>query len=309
MRTSSLILLGAAALLATTGPAEAQIRASEPASFTQAIDGTVFRIEYYRPRVRDRSPLFGPDAVVWEHTWTPGANWATKMEFQKDIEFEGVSIPAGIYSLWIDLDDETFMPKEFFFEPDTLIFHTVGPPPADDQIRFPVDLESGLPHRELLTWDFEDISSTGGTLALRWGTHRIAFDVKVEPSMRMTLTPEEAAPVLGMWEGQFLGPDGQMSPPVSIRMFHTDDGVLHADWEGVPAQDGSGPDEWFNSLDMWLLPSGAEGILVPGEAYDGEFRETWAGYTVEFDPIDGMSTTFQVRDDLDRIMLRGRRVN
>jgi len=308
MRFHPSLLLICTALLLPVAPAEAQIRASEPHTFTQAIDGTVFRMEYFRPRVRGRAPLFGPDAVVWEHTWTPGANWATKLAFQKDIEFEGVSIPAGIYSLWIDLDDETWMPKELFFEPDTLIFHTMGPQPAADQIRFPVTL-GDAPFKELLTWDFEDVSSTGGVLALRWGAHRIDFDIKVEPSMTVLTEVEAAAPVLGTWEAQFAGPNGQMSPPFSIRIFHTDDGVLHADWEGAPAQDGSGLDPFFNSLDMWLLPGGAEGIFVPGEAYDGELRETWAGYTMEFDPIDGTSTEFQVRDDLDAVFLKGRRVN
>ena len=302
------LLLLAVALLLPAAPSEAQIRGSEPATFTQTIDGTVFRMEYYRPRVRDRAPLFGPDAVVWEHTWTPGANWGTKLAFQKDIEFEGVSIPAGTYSLWIDLDEDTWMPKEFFFEPDTLIFHTLGPVPAPDQIRFPVALEDA-PFKDVLTWAFEDISSTGGVLALRWGTHRIAFDITVEPSMSVFTEPEAATPVVGMWEAQFAGPNGQMSPPFSIRVFHTDDGVLHADWEGVPAQGGGGLDPFFNDLDMWLLPSGAEGIFVPGEAYDGELRETWAGNTMEFDPIDGMSATFEVRNEFDELFLKGRRVN
>lgn len=301
-----MVLLVGVVTVAPT-PSRAQIRASEPHTFTQAIDGTVFRMEYYRPRVRGRAPLFGPDAVVWEHTWTPGANWATKLAFQKDVVFEGQEIAAGVYSLWIDLDEESWLPKELFFEPDTLIYHTQGPQRAPDQIRFPVELEDA-PFKELLTWDFEDISSTGGVLALRWGAHRISFEVAVEPSMKITTEPDAVAPVVGLWEASFAGPDGQRSPPFSLRIFHTGDGVLHADWEDVPGQDGS-PDEFFNSLDMWLLPGGADGIFVPGEAYDGEFRETWAGYTMEFDPIDGESVEFQLRDDLDVIFMTGRRVN
>jgi hypothetical protein len=306
MRLLRSFLLGVLATLAVAPGLHAQIRASEPASFTQTIDGTTFRIDYYRPRTRGRVDLFGPDAVVWEHIWTPGANWATKLSFQKPIEFEGVSVAPGIYSLWIDMDDETMLPKEFFFEPDTLIYHTMGPARADDQIRFPVTLEEA-PFREVLTWDFEDIRSDGGTMALRWGTHRIAFDVKVEPSMRATTTEEEAAPVLGTFEASFIGPDGQATPPFSIRFFRTDDEILHADWEGVPAMpDGS--EEFFNSLDMWLLPGGAEGWFVPGEAYDNVLRETWAGYFFEFDNADGPNPSFLIRDDLDRVFIRAKRV-
>ncbi len=302
----TLLVLAVLSLPALASPASAQIRASEPASFTQAIDGTLFRIDYYRPRVRGRSPIFGVGGVVWEHTWTPGANWATKLSFQKDITFEGVKVPAGTYSLWIDLDDQTMMPKEFFLEPDTLIFHMVGPAAADDQIRFPVTLEEA-PFTELLTWDFQDISTTGGVLALRWGTHKIAFDIGVEPSMRFTTLPEEAAPVLGDFEVRFVSPDGGESPPFSVRFFRTDDGVLHADWEGVMTPDGD-EDTWFNTLDMWFLPGGGERAFVPGEAYDGELREVWAGYVAEFELGEGPSGGFQIRDDLDEIFMRATRV-
>ncbi|HSG48978.1 MAG TPA: DUF2911 domain-containing protein, partial [Longimicrobiales bacterium] len=179
------LLPGVLALPLLAPGAQAQIRASEPTTLTQTIDGTVFRVEYYRPRAKGRIPLFGEDAVVWEHIWTPGANWATKLAFQRPIELEGRKIEPGVYSLWFEMDED-MMPREFFLEPDTLIFHTVGPQRADDQIRFPVALEDGYPHRELLTWDFEDYRHDGGTLALRWGTHRVGFDVKVEPSMRLT---------------------------------------------------------------------------------------------------------------------------
>ncbi len=308
MRAVLVAIVAGLALVSSPSDVDAQIRASEPSSFTQAIDGTEFRMEYFRPRVRGRSPLFGPDAVVWEHTWTPGANWATKLAFQKDIEFEGVEIPAGVYSLWIELDGESWLPKEIFFEPDTLIFHTMGPARADDQIWIPVTMEDDAPFRELLTWDFEDISSTGGVLALRWGTHRIAFDIEVEPSLSVVTEAEAAAPLLGMWEVQFVGPGGEMSPPASMRVFHTDDGVVHADWEGVPARDGSGPDAWFNSLDMWLIPLPSDGFFLPGEAYDNELRETWAGYTMEFDPVAGTSTAMEVRDEFDALVMKGRRV-
>lgn len=307
------VLLRALVLAALAVPvipvdADAQIRASERATLTQDIDGTVFRIEYFRPRVKDRSPLFGPDAVVWEHIWTPGANWATKLAFQRPIEFEGRKLDPGVYSLWVDMDDN-MMPHEFFLEPDTLIFHTVGPARADDQIRFPVELEDGYPHREVLTWDFEDYKSDGGTLAMRWGTHRMAFDIKVEPSMRLTTTPEEAAPVEGTFEAVMVGPDGQQSPGFTIRFFRTEDGVLHADIEGVPPGPVPGEEVFFNTLDMWLLPrESAEGWFMPGEAYDGVYTESWAGMFFEFELADGASPSFVLWDEFDAPFMRGTRI-
>jgi hypothetical protein len=309
MRFLPSAFVGVVALSVLSPGAGAQIRASEPASFSQTIDGTTMRIDYYRPRTRGRSPLFGHGSVVWEHIWTPGANWATKLTFQKPIEIDGVKVEPGTYSLWIEMDEKDFMPHEFFLEPDTLIYHTMGPPRADDQIRFPLTLESDAPFREVLTWDFEDIRSDGGTLALRWGTHRIAFDVKVEPSMRSTTTQEEAAPALGEFEGSFMNPEnGEAGPSFGVRIYHEGD-ILHADWHDVEPMPQD-THEFFNALDMWLLPGGADGWFIPGESYEpGVLRETWAGYFMEFEIVDGVGQSFLMRDDLDQIIMRGKRVN
>lgn len=289
-------------LAAGSAPASAQVRGSERSTLSQTIDGTEVRIEYYRPRMRGRGKVFGDGGIVWEHVWTPGANWGTKFSFQKPIELSGTSVPAGTYTVWFQTD-EHFVPTEFFFEPDTLIFHLEGPPRADDQIRIPVTLEEA-PFREVLTWDFEDIRNDGGTLAMRWGTSRIAFDVKVEPSMRLATTPDEAAPVLGTYQATMTGPGGEPSPPFTITFQRSEDGIVHADWEGVvEGPDGMGA--FLNALDMWALPAGAEGWFVPAEAYDGELWETWAGFFFEFEVADGTSPSFLLRDDSDNVMVRG----
>ena len=47
----------------------------------------------------------------------------------------------------------------------------------------------------------------GGVLALRWGTMRMAFDIKVEPSMRLTVTPEEATEHIGAMAGVTIDPE------------------------------------------------------------------------------------------------------
>ncbi len=301
-----------AAVVVPVAPVDGQIRASEPATLLQTIDGTVFRVNYYRPRTRGRAPLFGTQdqgAVVWEHVWTPGANWATKFSFQKPIELAGVEVPAGTYSVWMDMDDG-MMPTELFLDPDTLIFHTMGPARNANQITIPITMEDDAPFREVLTWDFEDYGPTGGVLALRWGTHRFPFEVKVEPSQRMTVTPEEAAPVEGTFEAWFVGPNGETSPTFTIRFFRGEDDILHADWENVPAEGPEGEDEWFNALDMWLLPAGADGWFAPAESYEpGVLWDVWADSFFEFQVVnDGPSPTFELRDDLDDPWVRGRRV-
>ena len=44
----------------------------------------------------------------------------------------------------------------------------------------PIVMQDDAPFREVLTWDFEDYGPTGGTLALRWGTHRFPFEQTAE---------------------------------------------------------------------------------------------------------------------------------
>jgi hypothetical protein len=302
MKTSHALLSILVLLAAGSTSTQGQVRGSEHSTLSQTIDGTELRIDYYRPRMRGRERVFGDGGIVWEHVWTPGANWATKFSFQKPIEFSGTPIPAGTYSVWFQTD-EHFVPTEFFFEPDTLIFHLAGPPRAADQIRIPVTVGEA-PFREVLTWDFEDIRSDGGTLAMRWGTSRITFDVKVEPSMRLATTPDEAAPVLGIYQATITGPDGEAGAPFTVTFRRTEDGILHGDWEGVPeGPDGMGA--FLNALDMWVLPGGADGWFVPAEAYDGELWETWAGSFFEFEVADGKSPSFLLRDEMDNVMVRG----
>ena len=93
-------------LVALPGHGHAQVRASELAIVSQTIDGTVITVEYSRPRVRGRSPVFGK-LVTWGEVWTPGANWATTLDVSKDVTIDGHPLPRGKYSVWMEVQ-----PKE-----------------------------------------------------------------------------------------------------------------------------------------------------------------------------------------------------
>ena len=55
-------------------PLEAQIRGSERAVVTQTVDGTTISVDYARPRVRGRDPVFGAAGgiVDWDTYGPPG---------------------------------------------------------------------------------------------------------------------------------------------------------------------------------------------------------------------------------------------
>ena len=81
-------------------PAIAQVKASEISTMSQVIDGTTITMQYSRPRVRGRDPLFGTEVVHWGEVWTPGANWATTLETDKAITLDGHAVRKGKYSVW-----------------------------------------------------------------------------------------------------------------------------------------------------------------------------------------------------------------
>ena len=91
-------LLALALLAAAPSVAAPQIRGSEWASVSQTLDGTTLTVEYHRPAARGR-PLFG-SLVPWDRVWTPGANWATTFQADRDVRLNGVEVPAGTYSVW-----------------------------------------------------------------------------------------------------------------------------------------------------------------------------------------------------------------
>ncbi|MEZ5392362.1 MAG: DUF2911 domain-containing protein [Bryobacterales bacterium] len=62
------------------------------------MSGTHFEVAYSRPAARGRD-LFG-GLVKWGEVWTPGANQATTLEFDKDIKVGRETIAAGRYSVW-----------------------------------------------------------------------------------------------------------------------------------------------------------------------------------------------------------------
>lgn len=173
---ASLVLL--AATLGAT-PADAQRRASEIATVTQTVDGTTMSMEYYRPVARGRE-LFGK-LVRWDETWTPGANWATTFETDKDVEINGNLVPKGRYAIWM-------VPRES--EDWTVIIHRkarafhVDRPKnrGDELLRFTVKPEQGV-HMETLMWYFPVVGPDGATLRMHWGTTVVPMQVSIRPTV------------------------------------------------------------------------------------------------------------------------------
>jgi hypothetical protein len=108
---TSLVLLAAAAGLGTAQtPQESRTKKgplSPPADTSVTIDGKTITIKYSAPSVRGRD-IFGPGGVVSKDptypVWRAGANNATSLHTDADLEMEGLTIPKGDYTLYVFLD-------------------------------------------------------------------------------------------------------------------------------------------------------------------------------------------------------------
>lgn len=294
------VLLGAGLVLgaglADAAPSGAQVKASEAATLSQTIDGTVVEMEYSRPATRDRSPLFG-GVVHWGERWTPGANVATTFSVSKDVHLDDVPVPAGKYSVWMDVAEDG--PWILILEPDTALYHTQPPDDAADQIRVEFETRADGAPMDALLWYFPSVRADGGELRMHWGTTVASFDLRVEPTMTFAVLPEQAALVTGHWSGTWLQPDGSDGGTWTLELsWDAGSGLLL----GEMGDGGDGSQVYF-------VPK-AEGIYAWGWGADGSVWEV-TEFFFEFDATDGAAaSTFEGRaGPEDRLVARGHRAD
>lgn len=271
----ALLLAGLAITLPTA--AFAQIRASERGAVSQTVDGTTITIDYGRPQTRGRTNLFGGE-VPWGKVWTPGANWATTLEVNRDITVDGHALAAGTYSVWLAVNEDTWTA---IFDPQPRRFHLMPPPEAANQVRFGVT-PTTAPHAEVLTWSFPSVRPTGATLQLAWSTTAISFDIGVAPSRPIEVAADFAERFVGSYRLQLMGAlgDGQVGFEIS---YENDRLVAH--WESPPVP---------RLGEVWLISLGA-GMFAPAELMDGELFDIVMDLIFEFTPVDGRATGFELR--------------
>ena len=78
--------------------AYAQRYTSPPAETSITIEGKHINIDYYAPSARGRKIMGG--LVPYGEVWCTGANWATKITTDADLELGGLKLPKGSYSIW-----------------------------------------------------------------------------------------------------------------------------------------------------------------------------------------------------------------
>jgi hypothetical protein len=71
---------------------------SPPANVAATIAGKKITIDYYAPSMHGRK-IMGA-LVPFGEVWCTGANWATKLTSEANLQIGGLKLPAGSYSIW-----------------------------------------------------------------------------------------------------------------------------------------------------------------------------------------------------------------
>ena len=197
--TSSLAaaLCAVAPLLLMATDAQGQRRPASPAgtSATQVggsydqlgryRGGKWIDLRYGRPIKRSRD-LFGPHD--WKEAlndgaevWRAGANYSTVLQTEVPLVFGSTTVFPGEYTVFIELGDEVWTliisrwpaQKVYDYDNKEALFGAYYYTADRDVLRMPMQLEERPWSFDQLSWQFLDMSSSGGRLALFWD-HKMA---------------------------------------------------------------------------------------------------------------------------------------
>jgi len=192
MSTMTRICLTIAALAAASALSAQPRRIASPAgaSATEVlgryderegyVGGKWLEIRYGRPIKRGRN-LFGAADYAealndGAPVWRAGANVSTRLNIEVPIVLGGRTIPVGEYSLFIDLQPKawtlivsSWAAQTTYDEKNkSALFGAYDYTPDKDVVRVPMKRET-LPYSfDQLSWQFLDVTDTGGRLAIIW---------------------------------------------------------------------------------------------------------------------------------------------
>ena len=215
----------------------AQPRGSERGTVNQIVNGTSITFDFGRPVARGRDNLFG-GVVHWGEMWTPGANWATTMEVDKDIELNGHLVPAGKYSVWMQPQADTWT---VFLNRAWRLYHDTPVPEDQQLLSFTVEPQEGS-HMEALAWYFPVVGPSMVEVRVHWGTTYVPLTIEAPEFVAETLSATERASFVGRY--RLDGNDPTTGGPLTVPLEISEEGdQLVGRWgrgvvELIPAGNG-----------------------------------------------------------------------
>jgi hypothetical protein len=175
-----LILTFAGALIAAAG-LFAQGPPSPAATESKTIGGKTITITYSSPRLKGRvGKLFGKDGSISHDAtyplWRAGANAATKLHTDADLEIGTLNVPKGDYSLYVDISN----PDEW-----TLVVNKqtgqsgMSYDKSQELGRTKMTMSKPPAPVENLKYTLADEGGNKGTLTLEWENHIASVPITV----------------------------------------------------------------------------------------------------------------------------------
>ncbi len=145
-------------------------------------EGKWIVVDYSRPILRGRTDVFGTDAEYGKAVnagapvWRAGANQTTRFKTEAPLVFAGKTLPAGEYSLFVELKPGAWtlifstQPHQTKYDPNNKVatWGSDGYDPKFDALRVPMQTSVGATSIEQFTIAFINMTQQGGALALAW---------------------------------------------------------------------------------------------------------------------------------------------
>lgn len=138
-------------------------------------------VDYGRPILRGRTGMFGEGETYGETAnagapvWRAGANKSTRFMTEADLKFGEATLPAGEYSLFVDLNAggwtlifSNHTAKDNFRDAGDGLWGSYNYTGDKDVLRVPMALRPLPLSFDQFTIAFVDMTKRGGTLAMMW---------------------------------------------------------------------------------------------------------------------------------------------
>jgi hypothetical protein len=178
-KTASAVLAANVTMLALAGAAAAQVPlklpdASPKASVSQSVGLTDITISYHSPAVNKRK-LWG-GLVPYGDVWRAGANENTTITFSSPVKVNGKELAAGTYGLHKLPTEKDWT---VIFSKESNAWGSFSYDEKEDALRVPATPLTGE-MQERLSYTFDEPSSAGTGVSLRWEKLRVPFKVEVD---------------------------------------------------------------------------------------------------------------------------------
>lgn len=165
------ILTGLVAIIVKTAVAYT----SPPASTSVTIAGKKITVDYYAPSMHERKIMGG--LVPFGEVWCTGANWATQITTEADLQIGDLKLPKGAYSIWTIPNEKEWT---LVINKETGQSHLDYDPSADFGR---TKMNAAMLKMPMETFQIALLDDHGnkGTLALRWEYTEASISFTVLP--------------------------------------------------------------------------------------------------------------------------------